>query len=294
MKPKFITIINDCKSPEDIGRQETRYAHLFPNTHISFVGVDSSLGINSTLESGGILIDILDASEGKPGIIALNVAPRGQVKEDGENGSKFSYFWYKKTLVVSTIKGYNLSLVKKLGLTKSINILDTSQVLDFAASHKLITKDLAEYVKNTQFRSFDFQPRVARWLFDKVNLPHTPVLINKFLDSPNAVWLIDSFGNIKTTLLFEDLVIVDSHPEFISGSEIPRQARNDKEDIATNIGAFKYYERLKLVPSGETAIYTGSSGLGNKRFLEIATQNTAGSAAKSLNLKIGDTIEIKK
>jgi len=275
----FITIINDCRSGEDVSRLETRYSHLFPNTHISFVGVSSDLGSSSTLEAGGVLVDILDAADGQPGIIAMNVAPRGQVKKDGENGSKFCYFWCNKTLVVSTVKDYNLSLVKKLGLVSRINILDTKSVLIFAVKRKIISPSTADYINNSQFRSFDYQPRVARWLVDGLKIPHSPTPINQFPDPPSAAWLIDSFGNIKTTLTKRDL------PASCLRSNSPM--------IRTSIGSFTYYDRLKLVPSGKTAIYTGSSGIGKERFLEIATQNRRGSAAKTLKLIIGDTIGIK-
>lgn len=63
------------------------------------------------------------------------------------------------------------------------------------------------------------------------------------------------------------------------------------DQIKTSLGSFKFYERLKDVPDGKTAIYIGSSGIGNKRFLEIATQNRKGSAAKTLNLRVGKEIK---
>ena len=71
-----------------------------------------------------------------------------------------------------------------------------------------------------------------------------------------------------------------------------RPNKNDNTTIKTNLATFKFYERLKDVPHGETAIYVGSSGTGNKRFLEIATQGIPGSAVKSLNLKIGQKVKI--
>jgi len=273
MHTKFITIINDCKSLNDIGRLSTRYSLLFKKTNINFIGVDSNLGINSTLEAAGNLIDILDAGGGQKGIVAVNVAPRGRVKEDGSNGSKFAFFWYKNTLVVSTIGGYTLSLIKKFGLTKHINVLITQEVLNFAVNKGWIRKNLANYIVNSQFRSLDFQPRVAKWLIEKRNIPYKGMSIDKVRDIPKSIWLVDSFGNAKTSLIKKDVSLA-------------------LHKVSTNLGVFNYYQRLKLVPEGETAVYTGSSGIGKNRFLEIATQNKEGSAAKTLRLRVGDLINI--
>jgi len=145
----FITIINDCKSQNDIGRQETRLASLFDNCHISFVGVTSSLGSVPTLEASGNLIDVIDAAEGKKGIVIVNVAPRGEVKKDGTNGSSFCYFYYKETLVISTIKGYALSLIKKLKLVKNVNVVNVNEVLNDIVKLGLITKDVASKINNS-------------------------------------------------------------------------------------------------------------------------------------------------
>lgn len=156
----FITIVNDSSNDNARVRQIVRWSTLFPKATISFVGIDSNLENSATLTAGGNLVDILDASDGREGIVALNVAPRGEMK-DGENGPSFCYFWYKKTLVVPTIKGYTLSLVKKFNIVKNVNLLDTKGVLDFAFKKGLIDNWLNSYIAKSQFRSFDFQPRVA-------------------------------------------------------------------------------------------------------------------------------------
>lgn len=270
--PSFITLINDSKDDNAKARQQTRWASLFPGVHVSFIGVSSDLGDKATLETAGNLVDSLDAGDQKAGIIAVNVAPRGETEQDGDNGSPFAYFWHKKTLVISTIKGYNLSLVKKLEITDSIILLDTNKVLDFADAKSKITKQLNNHISNTQFRSFDFQPRVSKWLWGKVEIPSSILDLSKVPDAPRAVWFIDSFGNLKTTTLSQEL-----HP--------PLKVAPFK--VSTNIGQLSYYHRLKDVPDGQVALYTGSSGMGNKRFLEIAKQNTPGSAQKVFKLSIG-------
>lgn len=273
INPTYITLINDSSDYNAKARQETRWATLFPQVNISFVGISSNLGTLSTLEVSGNIIDVLDAGGGKAGIIAVNVAPRGD-KTEGDNGSLFAYFWYKKTLVISTIKDYNLSLVKKLNLIEHLNLLDTRQVLNFAEANNLITKQQNNYITNTQFRSFDYQPRVAHWLFQGIHLPSSNLNLAQIPEIPNTIWYIDSFGNCKTTLLKSDLLL------------------DDKSKIKTNFGEFNIYDRLTDVPPGETAFYSGSSGLGEQRFLEIATQNRKGSAKKTLGLEIGNEIKI--
>jgi len=269
----FVTIISDCRSQNDIGRLETRYSSFFPDAHIVFIGVESNLRKSATLEAAGNLIDALDAAAGEKGIIAVNVAPRGSKNPTQENGSPFAYFFYKETLVTSTINGYTLSLIKKLKLVDKVFLLDTKDCLDYAFSKKLIGKKAIEYIFKSQFRSFEFQPRVTFWLLNKEKIPARRISLDKILDAPTTIWLIDSFGNAKTTLLIEDL-------------------KPKSDNIKTNLGIFPFYERLKDVPDGETAFYIGSSGIKDKRFIEIATQNREGSAAKRLKLKVGTKIKL--
>ena len=267
----FTTIVTDCKGENETGRQISRFNSLGLGP-TNLIGVDSGLSANATIEAAGNLIDVLDATEGKKGVIVVNVAPRGN-KKDGENGTRFCYFYYKKTLVIATIGGYTLSFVKSFGITKKINLVDTKEVLSLAISKKLISNDLAEYIARSQFRSFDFAPRLAKWLIDEIKIPSKDSSLNPYSSVPNCIWHTDSFGNAKTTILTQDIKL------------------KTIDKVKTNIGTFKFYERLKDIPDGETAIYTGSSGLGDKRFLEIATQNREGSAAKTLNLKVGKEIK---
>ncbi len=264
----FTTIITDCKGENEAGRQISRFNSLGlgPTT---LIGVVSRLNLDATVEAGGNLIDILDATEGEKGIIVVNVAPRGN-KKDGENGTSFAYFYYKKNLVISTIKGYALSFVKKFRITEKVKMLDTKEVLKYAESKQLINHERTNYITNSQFRSFDFVPQLAFWLHDGVKIPSKTLSIDQITDPPSCIWLIDSFGNVKTTLLTKEL----------------------PSKVKTNLGTLSFYERLKDIPDGETAIYAGSSGIQDKRFLEIATQNREGSAAKILKLQVGDKIEL--
>lgn len=151
--------------------------------------------------------------------------------------------------------------------------MDLSKVLEFACKNKLIDKKLSDFIVKSQFRSFDFVPRVTRWLKDGFKVPSVAYLLSSESLLHPCVWCIDAFGNAKTTILSNEAKLLP------------------KQKIKTNLGTFKYYNRLKDIPLGETAIYTGSSGIGNKRFLELATQGKKGSAAKILNLKVGKNIK---
>jgi len=269
----FTTVITDCWGENEKGRQIARYNSLGLGP-TDLIGVASNFSNDATIEGGANLIDILDATEGKKGVIVLNVAPRGD-KNEGSNGNRFCYFYVKETLVISTIKGYCLSFIKKFNLVQEVKLMELSDVLEYAVNQKLITQEQSDYIARTQFRSFDFVPRVARWLVDNVDIPSNLLSLAEIKDVSNCVWHIDAFGNAKTSITNKN---VDS----------------DKKMVETNIRKFHFYSRLKDVPHGKTAMYIGSSGIGNTRFIEIASQGIPGSAQKTLNLEIGDTIEIEK
>ncbi len=268
----FTTVITDCFGENEKGRQIARFNSLGLGPS-DLIGVASNFSSDATIEGGANLIDILDATEGKKGVVVLNVAPRGD-KNEGSNGNNFCYFYHKQTLVVSTVKGYCLSFVKKFDLAKQINILELSDVLNWAVVNNKIKKNQSDYILKTQFRSFDFVPRLVRWLVDGHKIPSTNLLLATYNLPPACVWHIDAFGNAKLTL---------TNKEFYP----------DLSQVETNVGIFPFYERLKDLKHGETALYIGSSGIKDVRFLELATQGIPGSATRKLNLKIGDTIEFK-
>lgn len=241
----FITIINDCHDDNTSGRQQIRLATLFPGAAITMVGIANYREI----EAAGNMIDMLDASSGNEGVILVNSAPRH--KKKWPNGTPFGYFWYKKTLVVATIDGYCLSLVKKFRLAKEIMLTDVTTVADSFLQKGKITKELRDQLVITQFRSFDYMPRLACWLMNKEDVPHETYPIESIPNAPKAIWLIDNFGNAKTTLLPEEV-------GFTPGKR-----------IQTKIGEFTCYTQLRDVAVGEAALVIGSSGIDSNRFVEI-------------------------
>jgi hypothetical protein len=264
-----ITIINDSSDPNAFGRQLSRVASLFPGETVIPVGVSSDLGVGSQLEAAGNLVDILDSYETRPGIVLVNVAPRsGEAKKWG-NGIPFCYFYYENLIVVSTMD-LCLSLVKKLGLVETVNVMNMEHVLRRLAETGVISGDLKKRIMGTQFRSFEFMPRVARWLKSSVPFPSTRFFVRELPPAPNAVWYVDSFGNCKTTILARDF-------------ESMRAAftRNELRDLP-------FYRHLHEIPDGEVGFVVGSSGHKEDRFMEVMVLGD--SAAQRFNLKAGDIL----
>ncbi len=255
------TIINDCRDANAAGRQMARVATSIGGT-VSFVGVASDL------EAAGNLIDILDAYGEGSGVVLVNVAPRNGAAKKWENGTPFGYCWYKNVLVVSSIDGLTFSLIKKLELVTQINVLDIPTVTAQFVTEGILSSDVRAHIIRTQFRSFDFLPRVAAYLIAHTDVVAEPLPMADIADAPHAVWWIDNFGNCKTTLLTHELP---------SGGT-----------VATRLGEIPYYEHLKDVPDGTTALVTGSSGIGAKRFIEVVVQGV--SVAMTRGLSTGDVI----
>ncbi|MBI4087027.1 SAM-dependent chlorinase/fluorinase [Candidatus Kaiserbacteria bacterium] len=253
-----VTIINDCRDANAAGRQMARAAGLIGGT-VSFVGVASDM------EAAGNLIDVLDAYGDAPGAVLVNVAPRNGTAKKWENGTPFGYFRYKNVLVAASVDGLTLSLVKKLEVTDAINVLDIPTVVEKWVRESVLSQAEGDHIVRTQFRSYDFLPRIAAYLLAGGEVPFERLDIAEVADVPQTVWWVDNFGNCKTTLLPKDIA--------------------EKTEIETAFGTLPYIPMLKDVPDGAAAVTVGSSGLGANRFLEIVVQG--GSAAQSLNVSSG-------
>lgn len=264
----FITIITDCRDANAKGRQETRYKTLFPEATPTFVGVTSDI------EAAGNLIDMLDAAGPEAeGVIAVNVAPRHRGARKWPNGTPFGYLWIGKILVVCTIDGATLSLLKKMGLASSVHVTDIRTVLTFAG----YPAETVEHAALSQFRSFDYLPRLAKIVWDKKEAPSEELSFTEIPDALPEVWWIDSFGNCKTTLLPEDV-------DFASGAH--------REIVLHGLAIEAVcFDQLRQVPDYHTGLVLGSSGYGKRRFLELMVQGS--SAAKHYNISKKDTFSIE-
>jgi len=264
-----ISIINDCFDENAKLRQVSRAGSVFQDASVG------SFAVCSELEAAGFLIDALDAFDGKEGVILVNVAPRNGEAKKWKNGTPFGYFRFKNTLVVSSVDGLVLSLCNKLGLIDEFFLFDIEEVMDFISDKELDPAAKTRIV-NTQFRSFNFLPRAAGWVWKGYDLPKQEYNLGEIKEAPNAVWFIDNFGNAKTTFVGKDF-------NFKNGEEVEVSVGGEKKNL-------KFYESLRDLPDKEIGIVQGSSGIGDRRFLEIILQG--GNVAKEFGIKIGDTVEI--
>ena len=257
----FVTIINDCRDDNARSRQESRItSHLA--CPVSFIGV------NSDLEAGMQLVDILDATEGRLGLILVNVAPRGGHTTRWENGTPFAYCRYGETLIISTVDGFALSGLRRFTSIDEVQLLDTHSTAAAMLTAGFINETTAAHIPRTQFRSFDFSPRAGIFLLQGNTLPSEPYTLSNVPDLPPAIWHIDSFGNCKTTLTPDD---VETYT-----------------DVVTRYGTFPFIEQLRNLPDATTGIIRGSSGFGQTRLLELMIQR--GNFAERHQAHIGDDI----
>ncbi len=263
------TIINDCRDANVIGRQVARLSSLL-SCPVSYVPVGGDFSDAGELEASGNLIDMLDAYGEAEAVVLVNAAPRGGKGKKWPNGTPFGYFTYKNVLVVSSVDGYTLSLVKKFALTDAITVLDIPTALKQMVVAGAVSADLQESIANSQFRSFDFLPRAGAFLAKGATLSGESLPMIDVPDAQSAVWFVDNFGNSKTTLFVSDVSV--------QGGSVTTSAA----------GVLPFFERLKDVPDKTSAIIVGSSGIGTKRFLEIVVQG--GNAAQKFGLKVGSVV----
>lgn len=269
------TIINDCADGSARTRQELRFDTLF-GVRPTFLGV----GSYSPIEAAGNLVDQLDvltkfplADKSRENIVLVNVAPRAEdVKQKWDNGTPFCYFRIDNTLVVSTYEGHCLALARDLGISSDVELLDVPTVTAAAVEWRDLSAEEAEKINHSQFRSLEFLPLVAYWLWKGKPVPSKKQSLAELPSPKGQVWQIDNFDNVKTTLLPEDT-------KFEQGKQITLF----NGEVAT------CYRRLADVPKGVTALTIGSSGYGAHRFLEVVVGG-CGKASSIHKFGIGSSI----
>jgi hypothetical protein len=254
-----------------MNRQASRFSVLLKSHDVVMLGVsDFAHKGNGELEAAGNLIDILDATGGEKGVISVNVAVRHGKGKNWPNGTPFGFFKYKQTLIISTIDGYCLSLAKKLGIVTKLEMLDVPKVIDAMIEQKRLDQSLRDHIVLSQFRSYEFVPRVAYWIVNGLSIPSSSYPVKLIPDAPKAVWWVDNFGNVVTTMLPEEI-------KHKMGTV-----------VQTKFGKIRCYNRLKDVPDGKTGLIIGSWGIENKRFVSLVIQGK--SAAQQYSIRTGDTV----
>ncbi|NQV89907.1 hypothetical protein HQ487_00695 [Candidatus Uhrbacteria bacterium] len=263
----FVSIITDCRDDNARTRQETRYAHLFPGMHVSFIGASTDS------EAAGNVLDILDNADEAPGIIAVNCAPRHGRAKKWKNGSPFGYAWFENKLIVGTIDGLCFSFLKRFNLISEIHVTDITTVLPVGG----YTPEQVAMAAQTQFRSLNYLPRLAKIVWDNHDVPSEILPMKEVADLPSLIWWIDCFGNAKTSLTADDI-------DFSPGA-IKQVQFNDGTSISMTC-----VERLADVPDKEPALIIGSSGFREHRFVEMVVQGA--SVAERFHLHKNDSITI--
>ena len=263
-----ITYITDCRDANTVGRLKSRVSTYFPNSNVILVGVKDDV------EAAINLVDMFDAFEGRPGIVLMNVARRegGDRKKKWPNGTPFGHVKIGNIDLFTTIDGYVLSMLEELlEIDIEVEIFDIPDTVPNMG----LEEKVQERIINTQFRSFDYLPRLAGAIMCGAELTPTETFTD-VPTMPKMVCWVDSFGNLKTNLQPEDI-------QFEEGKEVVIRTGGHKQF------RLPCYYRLKDIPDGYVAFTIGSSGVKDKRFIEIMQQGE--SAANALDLQTGDAIE---
>jgi hypothetical protein len=202
----------------------------------------------------------------------MNVATRGEdVRKRWNNGTPFCYTWVEDVLIASTFDGPGLGLARDWGLIKHVNVMDIPTVMKTAIAWGELTRTEADRIEHTQFRSYEFLPLAARWIFEGRAVPSEVATLEHINSMAGHIWFIDNFGNAKTSYLPEQIGFEEGKQLTLAGGQ-----------IAT------CHRRLADVPHGSVALTIGSSGFRERRFVEIAVQR--GNAAGVLGLNVGDNV----
>ena len=236
-----ITIISDCQDDNARTRQQSRYQALLGNS-VQALFICAS----TDLQAQGELIDAIDSRKGQPAIIIVNIAPRGN-KKKYPNGIPFCFHQFEKTIIIGTPNCF--SLAKKLGMFSTTLQTDVSEVCS-----KFLSNREAKRISESQFRSYEYLPYLAKWILEGQTIPSVEIDIEDF-GKENFIWGVDCFGNCKTT-------------------STKKWVNLDKYTLLD----IDFFERLADVPKdGVPAFVRGSSGYKSKRFLEVMIQGESAS-----------------
>ncbi len=255
-----IHVFTDCVDKKNAKkRQIERYESLFPGAKVKCKKLNSKNYV--PVLTGAI--DVMDAVRfgAVPYIFIFNIASRTETQY--KNGAPFCFAKLGRSLIIGT--PWSFCMLKKLGVLNEVHITDV-----FEVCKNFVTKAEARRIAESQFRSFDYVPFLAKWLSENKNVPSKILKLSK-VEIKEQVWHIDCFKNAKTTI----------PNSFLKG-------RKNGTFVKTEYGQLPFYRRLADVPVGTLAITQGSSGYSKFRFAEIVING--GKAAKRLGLKVGSEV----
>ena len=131
-----------------------------------------------------------------------------------------------------------------------------------------VPEELVDEVVGSQFRSYEFVPRLCAYIFAGHRVCSTEVPVSSAAKPFAKVAYIDCFGNCKTTVRADEVC--------------------SRGTVPTAWGELPYFEHLKDVPVGEAAVIRGSSGLPGKRLAEVVVNG--GNAAQAHGIRVGDDV----
>ncbi len=264
-----VRVISDCRDGNARMRYEDRFNAILPGAHVKVRRV------RNDLQAAGNLVDAIQARRWRHGVIVLNVAPRNEAQERPAdwNGSPFGYVRVDSVDIFGTVEGDGFTLLQKvLGRRLELEVFEAAEVV----KHLDVDEDTRREMVESQFRSCEFVPDLMAVVLSGKPLPsRRGQQVSELTGS--WVWEVDCFGNLKTTILPEDV-------GFEAGKVF---TFHDGRGRTFQVMA---YRQLRQVPKGQPGLVIGSSGYQKKRWLELVVNG--GSARKWFRIKRGELIRM--
>ena len=244
---KKLIVVTDW-ADDSLTRQEFRSAVEGFLQQPELANINYVSSTPSTIHTGYLLAQVVEIEEqyGRPlkTIIFQNTVIHSSNQEDSSQtkGDNFIVIKLKTGIYVcGPNAGYDFSLIKP-------------KIDEIFVYQGLIDKD-------THFRSRDLYSRVCAHLIDEMEdemgLEETHMNIVPYLKG-FYIGHIDNYGNIKTTIIHED---IKGKYEF--GNEIEVEINKVKKKVT-------YVPSLFVGSTGQLVIYPGSSGSKDNPYLEIS------------------------
>lgn len=261
---KSIIFFTDCSDSNAIARVSAHLVARNPNYQTQVLGINSCPEAALNIEN---ILEVWRKANSTGNVVVGNIAPR--TEKQWQNGAPFCYCWISGNLVVATPACF--SILIKQDLIPGGFIYETD--VEIVCS-KFLSKQEAEEISKTQFRSLWYVPLLIQWILQGKEIPFQFLDVEKHVPKieKNTIFLIDNFGNIKLSIDTTDVKTSQAGKNFL-------KVGNREYKIPL------IYERLSNVPVGGIGFVVGSGG----GFCEL--QINGGSAAIYFSAKVGEKIE---